>query len=174
VDPEALLRRVDRLAAGRHATDRVDDAVRDDPATRTAFTRVTWLLVAEFVIGAGAVAEAIALARSGDRVSPVVWWRLVVIFGIATTLFYFVWRARLGLRWAYSRLRLFSLVFPVVAVATCLVPGLYPRWMVVEQLLFSAVLLVVRRVLSAPGLRAGYAPAARPARVARPGRRRSP
>jgi hypothetical protein len=162
VDRERLLLWVDRLAAGRTAAHRVDDAVRTDPRTRIAFTRVTWLLLAEFVIGAGAVAEAITLSRTGDEVSPVVWWRLVVIFGIATTLFYFVWRARLGYWWAYSRLRLFSLVFPVVAVATCLIPGLYPRWMVAEQLLFSAVLLLVRRVLSTPQLRAAYV---RPAKI---------
>ena len=157
MDREQLLLTVDRLAAGRSAALRIADGARADPRTRIAFTRVTWLLLAEFVIGAGAVAEAIALSRSGDDVSPVVWWRLVVIFGIATTLFYFVWRARLGLWWAYSRLRLFSLVFPVVAVGTCLVPGLYPAWMVAEQLLFSAVLLLVRRVLSTPHLRDAYA-----------------
>jgi hypothetical protein len=102
------------------------------------------------------VAEAIELARGGDDVSLVVWWRLLVIFGITTTLFYFVWRARLGYRWAYSRLRLFTLVFPVIAISTCLVPGLYPAWMVVEQVVFSGVLLLVRRELSTPHLRAGY------------------
>jgi hypothetical protein len=164
VDRERLLLWVDRLAAGRNAAHRIDEAARTDPRTRTAFTRVTWLLLAEFVIGAGAVVEAISLSRTGDEVSPLVWWRLVVIFGIATTLFYFVWRARLGLWWAYSRLRLFSLVFPLVAIATCLIPGLYPRWMVAEQLLFSAVLLLIRQVLSTPHLRAAYARPTRPAR----------
>lgn len=157
MDSERVLRRVDRVAAGRQADLRIEDADRTDPRTVTAFTRVTWLLLAEFVIGAGAVVEAVLLSRRGEDVSPVVWWRLVVIFGIATTLFYFVWRARLGLWWAYSRLRLFSLVFPAIAIGTCLVPGLYPAWMVDEQLLFSAVLLLVRWVLSRPHLRAAYA-----------------
>jgi hypothetical protein len=162
VDRERWLLRVDRLAAGRHATHRIDDGLRTDPRTRAAFTRVAWLLLAEFLIGAGAVGEAFSLSRSGHHISPVVWWRLVVIFAIATTLFYFVWRARLGFWWAYSRLRLFSLVFPVVAVTTCLIPGLYPEWMVIEQLVFSAVLLLVRLVLSTPHLRAAYT---RPPRV---------
>jgi hypothetical protein len=161
VDRERLLLWVDRLAAGRQAAHRVEEAVRVDPRTTTAFTRVAWLLSAEFVIGAGAIVEAAVRARAGDPVSPVVWWRLLVIFGIAGTLFYFLWRARLGFWWAYSRLRLFSVVFPVVAVATCLIPGLYPTWMVIEQLVFSAVLLLVRVVLSTPHLRAAYA---RPAR----------
>jgi hypothetical protein len=168
VDRERLLLWVDRLAAGRYAAHRIDEAARTDPRTRIAFTRVMWLLLAEFAIGAGAVVEAILKTRSGDEVSPIVWWRLVVIFGIATTLFYFVWRARLGYWWAYSRLRLFSLVFPVVAITTCLVPGLYPSWMIEEQLLFSAVLLLVRWVLSTPRLRAAYPRPARPPRRTRP------
>jgi hypothetical protein len=164
VDREHLLLQLDRLAAGRSAGHRVDEAARTDPRTRTAFTRVAWLLMAEFVIGAGAVIEAVTVSRSGGRVSPVVWWRLVVIFGIASTLFYFVWRARLGFWWAYSRLRLFSIVFPVVAVSTCLIPGLYPAWMVDEQLLFSAILLLVWRLLSSPHLRAAYPRPPRPDR----------
>lgn len=170
MDGERLFGWLDRLAAGRWATHRVDEAARVDPRTRASFTLVTWLLLAEFVIGTGAVVEAFLLARSGDRVPLVVWWRLVVIFGIAGTLFYFVWRARLGFWWAYSRLRLFSLVFPLVAIATCLVPGLYPTWMVVEQILFSAVLLVIRQLLSSAHLRAAYPRPARPPRRVRAGR----
>jgi hypothetical protein len=162
VDTERLLVLADTVAAGRSARLRIDETARTDPRTRLAFTRVTWLLVAEFAIGAAAVIEAIRLSRSGGEVSPVVWWRLVVIFGIAGTLLYFVWRARLGLWWAYSRLRLFSLVFPVVAVTTCFIPGLYPTWMIEEQLLFSAVLLIVRQVLSTAHLRSAYARPPRP------------
>jgi hypothetical protein len=168
VDRERLLLLVDRLAAGRWATQRVGEAVRDDPRTSAAFTRTAWLLLAAFAIGAGAVVEAVARARAGEQVSPLVWWRLVVILAIASTLFYFVWRAWLGFWWAYSRLRLFSLVFPLIAVGSSLVPGLYPEWMVIEQVLFSAVLLLVRWVLSTPHLRVAYARPQRAASVTGP------
>ena len=43
----------------------------------------------------------------------------MVIFAIAATLFFFWFRAQAGLWWAYSRLRLFSIVFPCVAIGTC-------------------------------------------------------
>ena len=72
------------------------------------------------------------------------------------TLFYLRWRARLGWWWAYSRLSLFAIVFPVVAIATCLVPGLYPRWMVTEQVAFSGVLLLIRWILTRPVVKAAY------------------
>lgn len=120
------------------------------------FRIVAVLLAGLFLIGGGAVLEAANLTYSGRPVSGIVWWRLLVILAIASTLFYFWWRARLGYWWAYSRLRLFSIVFPVVAVGTSLIPGLYPRWMVVEQLLFSSLLIAVFALLSRPAFRAVY------------------
>ncbi len=154
---ERVARVLDRIGGGRHAAYRVEESVRADDRTRRSFSVVARLLVLVFALGAAAVIEAILQTRSGASVSGVVWWRLLVIFAIASTLFYFLWRAKLGYWWAYSRLWLFSVVFPVIAVSTCLIPGLYPGWMIAEQLAFSAVLVVVWRVLSAPHLRAGYA-----------------
>lgn len=84
------------------------------------------------------------------------WWRLLVIFAIAATLFYFWFRAQAGWWWAYSRLRLFSVVFPVIAVSTCLIPGLYPGWMIIEQLVFSALVLICFVLLSQPEVRSAY------------------
>ncbi|MFN8098847.1 MAG: hypothetical protein U0Q21_11245 [Dermatophilaceae bacterium] len=143
MDIERLARVLDRLGGGRQASLRVPAEAREEAPVRRAFTRVAWLLGLLVLIGAGAVGEALDLVLTGDRISGFVWWRLVVVFLIATTLFYFRWRARRGWWWAYSRLRLFSIVFPVVAVTTCLIPGLYPAWMVIEQIAFSAVLLVI-------------------------------
>jgi hypothetical protein len=157
VDVERIARILDRIGGGRHAAYRVGESVWADARTRHSFTLVARLLVLVFALGAAAVVEAILQTRAGAGVSGVVWWRLVVIFAIASTLFYFLWRAKLGYWWAYSRLWLFSIVFPCIAVSTCLIPGLYPGWMIAEQLAFSAVLVVVWRVLSAPHLRAGYA-----------------
>ena len=157
MDVERIAAILDRIGGGRHAAYRVGEAVRTDPQTRRSFTLVARLLVVVFALGFAAVVEALLQTRAGASVSGVVWWRLLVIFAIASTLFYFLWRARLGFWWAYSRLWLFSIVFPCIAVSTCLIPGLYPGWMIAEQLAFSAVLVVVWRVLSAPHLRAGYA-----------------
>jgi hypothetical protein len=76
---------------------------------------------------------------------------------LTASLYYFVWRAQHGWWWAYSRLRLFSMIFPAVAIGTSLVPGLYPSWMVVEQLVLAGILLVVARLLNARHLRTAYA-----------------
>lgn len=154
---EDVASRLDRVGGGRHAAHRVPPHIRDDARVRRTFRRVALLLVLVFLIGSGAVGEAILQTVEGAPVSGVVWWRLLVIFAIAATLFYFLWRASLGYWWAYSRLRLFSVVFPVIAVTTCLIPGLYPAWMIAEQLAFSATLLLVARLLWSGHLRSGFA-----------------
>lgn len=165
VEPvERWLSRVDRVAGGRHARYRVprDGLVR--PRTLASFRVVTWLLVAELVLGAAAVGDAAYHVAHGHRVTQLVWMRLVVIFAMTATLFYFVARARVGLWWAYSRLRLFAKIFPLVALVSSTVPGLYPGWMVVEQVAFALVLVVVAEVLSADGMRAAFPrPVAAPA-----------
>ena len=51
-------------------------------------------------------------------------------------------------------------------MTTCAIPGLYPEWMVIEQLAVAAVLLLVAVVLTSPGVATVYAH-----RSAAPGRR---
>ncbi len=154
---EAWFLRIDRIAGGRYASHRIPDEARAAPRTRRALLTVTWWLVAELVLAAGAVGVALDVRDHGGTVSGIVWYRLVVIFALTATLFYFVWRAGRGFYWAYSRLRLFSIVFPVVAVVSSAIPGLYPSWMIVEQVAFSAVLIAIAVVLSSGHMRAVFA-----------------
>ncbi|WP_374010231.1 hypothetical protein [Leifsonia sp. LS-T14] len=153
---ESLLARLDRIAGGRHAAYRVPEEGRSHPRTRRAFTVVTWLLAAELVIGLSAVVVAIVLTRDGVAVPFPVWMRSVVVLGMTTTLFYFAWRAQKGYFWAYSRLRLFAKIFPVVTLVIAAVPGLYPLWMVTEQIVFSLILIGVADYLDSDHMRAAF------------------
>jgi len=154
---EPFLQRLDRFAGGRQARLRVAEAARTAATTRRGLRVLAWALVGELVLAAAAVAVAVLLTDEGQSVPLIVWYRLLVILAITATLFYFLWRASLGWVWAYSRLRLFSVVFPVIALGTCLIPGLYPPWMVVEQVLFSLVLVGVAVLLWRPPMRTTYA-----------------
>jgi hypothetical protein len=91
---------------------------------------------------------------------------------MTVTLFYFAWRAQLGFYWAYSRLRLFSKIFPVVTLVIAAIPGLYPFWMVTEQIVFSLILIGVADYLDSDHMRAAFPKPARskPARPKRAGR----
>lgn len=156
-----LLTTVDRLAGGRKAGIRVGDDARTHPKTRRAFTAIAWLLAAEFVIGIAAVVVAIVLLTNGADVPWSVWMRSLVVLGMTATLFYFAWRAAAGYVWAYSRLRLFSKIFPVVTLVIAAIPGFYPLWMVTEQIVFSLILIGVADYLDSDHMRATFrAPAA--------------
>jgi len=152
----SVLLEIDRLAGGRHSDHTISEEMRSDPKTRRVFVVITWLLVAELVLGSVALAIPVMLQMRGDDVPWVVWMRLVIVLAMTTTLFYFAWRAQAGYYWAYSRLRLFSKIFPVVALTTAAIPGLYPVWMVTEQIFFSLILLGIAEHLSTDHMRQAY------------------
>ena len=165
---ESVLLEIDRLAGGRHANHTISEELRADPKTRRAFVTITWLLAAGLLLGLAAVVVAVVLILRGDQVAWVVWMRLVVVLGMTMTLFYFAWRAQRGFYWAYSRLRLFSKIFPIVALVTAAIPGLYPLWMITEQICFALILLGIADYLSTDHMREAYAKPPRvPKRVTR-------
>lgn len=154
---EPLFLRLDRIAGGRQAGVLISDAGRTHPRTVRAFTWILWLLVAELVLGVGAVVVALVLAADGDSVPFAVWMRTLVVLGMTATLFYFAWRARRGWRWAYLRLRLFAQIFPVITLVMAAIPGLYPVWMVTEQIVFSLIMIGIADFLTSDHMRAVFA-----------------
>jgi uncharacterized membrane protein len=128
---EPLLLRVDRIAGGRNAHEKIVESDRDHHRTVRAFRWVFWLLAVELLIGFAAVVIAVAL-------------------------FYFAWRAALGWRWAYQRLRLFAQIFPVITLVMAAIPGLYPAWMVTEQIVFSLIMIGIADFLTSDHMRRVY------------------
>jgi hypothetical protein len=163
---ESILLEIDRLAGGRHGDHTISEEMRTDPKTGRVFVAITWLLVVELILATSALAVPVMLHARND-VSWVVWMRLIVVLGMTITLFYFAWRAQRGFYWAYSRLRLFSKIFPIVALVTAAIPGLYPLWMVTEQICFALILLGIAEYLSTDHMRTAYAKPARVPRVPR-------
>jgi hypothetical protein len=153
---EPLFRRLDRIAGGRTAGHTISEEMREHPSTRRAFVAIAWLLAVEVLLGIGAVAVAVVLTVRGDQVPWAVWMRSGVVLAMTLTLFYFAWRAQRGYYWAYSRLRLFSKIFPVVTLVIAAIPGLYPLWMVTEQIVFSLVLIGVSDYLSSDHMRTAF------------------
>ena len=157
---DQLLTRLDRIAAGRQAGHVIAEDMRDHPWTARAFRWIRWILIAETAVGATAV----AIASDGIAIAPAVWFRSFVVLAMTITLYYFAWRASAGYWWAYSRLRLFSQIFPIVTLVVAAIPGLYPLWMVIEQIVFSLLLIGVADILRSDHMRDAFP---KPARVAR-------
>lgn len=153
---EPLFLKLDRIAGGRGVDYTISADQREHPKTRKAFVAIAWLLAAEFVLGIAAVVVAIILMANGVDVQFSVWMRGFVVLAMTVTLFYFAWRAQKGYYWAYSRLKLFSRIFPVVTLVMAAIPGLYPLWMVTEQILFSLILIGVADYLQSDHMRAAF------------------
>ncbi len=153
---EPLFRRLDRLAGGRKARERIPEQASEHPRTRRSFRWIGWLLAVELLIGLGAVVVAVVLAGNGEQVPFAVWMRTIVVLGMTATLFYFAWRASLGWRWAYQRLRLFAQIFPVITLVMAAIPGLYPAWMVTEQIVFSLIMIGIADFLTSDHMREAF------------------
>ncbi|GAA4685174.1 hypothetical protein [Frondihabitans cladoniiphilus] len=155
---------VDRLAGGRQHAYVVRQDMREHPTTVRTFRTFRWLLLGEVTVGVSAILIAIVLTAHGVVVPWAVWFRSTVVLMITLSLYVFAWRAQLGYYWAYARLKLFSRIFPVVTLIIACIPGLYPTWMVVEQIVFSALMVAIALLLSTRHMRAVF-PA--PARLGR-------
>jgi hypothetical protein len=150
---ENLFSKIDRIAGGSKAGIVVPAEGLSHPKTKQAFAWITWLLVFELVLGFGAVVYAIIIAEAGEPVPFAVWMRTIVVLGMTATLFYFFWRATKALYWGYQRLRLFTQIFPVITLVMAAIPGLYPVWMITEQIVFSLVMIGVGDFLTGDHLR---------------------
>ena len=58
--------------------------------------------------------------------------------------------------WAYSRLRLFAQIFPVITLVIAAIPGLYPAWMITEQIVFSLIMIGIGDFLTSDHMRDAY------------------
>ena len=153
---EPLFVRIDRLGGGRLASYRMREDLRDHPRTHRAFAGIAAILCLEIVVGLTAVVIAIVLTVTADGVAWAVWFRSVAVLGITATLLYFAWRASRGWYWAYSRLRLFSRIFPIVTLVIATIPGLYPLWMTIEQILFSLLMIGIGDILTTDHMRDAF------------------
>ena len=147
---------IDKLAGGRHGHYVIDEAMREHPRTKWAFRWVEWILAAEVVVGLSAIVIALVFEVRGTPVGFAVWFRGIVVLFMTLTLFFFAWRAKGGYYWGYQRLRLFSQIFPVITLIVATIPGLYPYWMVVEQIIFAALMIGIADFLTSDHMRDAY------------------
>ncbi|WP_119870159.1 hypothetical protein [Frondihabitans sp. 762G35] len=158
---------VDRLAGGRQHDVVIREDMRSHPQTVRAFQGIRWLLVGETLVGLTAIVVALVLTSRGVTVPWAVWFRSTVVLLITLSLYVFAWRAQLGYYWAYARLRLFSRIFPVVTLVIACIPGLYPFWMVIEQIVFSLLMIGIGDLLTTDHMREVFPSRARREAAAR-------
>lgn len=147
---------IDKLAGGRNGHYVIDEAMRDHARTKKTFRWVEIILGAEVLVGLSSIVVAIILQANGEHVGFAAWFRGAVVLFMTLTLFFFAWRAQQGYYWGYQRLRLFSQVFPVITLIIATIPGLYPYWMVVEQIIFAVLMIGIADFLTSDHMRDAY------------------
>jgi CDP-diglyceride synthetase len=97
--------------------------------------------------------------KEGDRslVTEDAWVHGVILLVFAVVLVRVATRAASGDRRAYLRLRIIGFVVPAASVVEALIPGLFPGWMRVEQLVYGVWLLAVVALASRPAVRRSFA-----------------
>lgn len=141
------------LIGGKYGDYKVPEEGIDHPRTKRAFKAIMVLLSAEIAVGGVALMLAFLWRDQPGLVTPAVWFRGVVVLFMTATLFFFTYKAAQGYYWAYSRLRLFSQIFPVVTLVITAIPGVYPLWMTIEQIVFSVLLIGVSDYLRSDHMR---------------------
>jgi hypothetical protein len=53
-------------------------------------------------------------------------------------------------------LRLFSRIFPIVTLVIATIPGLYPLWMTIEQIIFSLLMIGIGDILTTDHMREAF------------------
>ncbi|MFC4223176.1 hypothetical protein [Lysinibacter cavernae] len=151
MDLDALLS--SRLIGGRHAAYIVDKDLLHHPRTRRAWRAILILIAAESVVGVAALVYAFLNRDNPELVTPMVWFRGIVVLAMTLTLLAFAAVGMRGYYWAYSRLRLFSQIFPIVTLIIAAIPSLYPLWMVIEQIVFSVLMIGISDYLRSDHMR---------------------
>jgi len=147
---------IDKIAGGSQGHYVISESMRDHPRTRRAFKWVNLILALEVLVGLSAIVIALVLEMRGSSPGFAVWFRGIVVLFMTLTLFFFAWRAQVGFYWGYQRLRLFSQIFPVITLIVATIPGLYPYWMVIEQIIFAVLMIGIADFLTSDHMRDAY------------------
>jgi hypothetical protein len=117
---------------------------------RAALRGVTALVGAYVTISALTLLAIVLLRNHPTIVNSAVWIRGTIVVATGLLLLAVARRAAAGVRSAYRRLRIISVVLVVAIAAIIAIPGPFPLWMKIEQgvcglLLLGVVVLVFSR-----------------------------
>jgi hypothetical protein len=129
--------------------------------TGLAFGAIKTLTAAYLAATAGTLAFVVLERNDPALVDADVWTHALIVFGFALLLVDVANRAAGGMRRAYLRLRIVSVVLAASSVVLPAIPGLLPTWMKVEQGVYALVLAAVAFLAHSRGARAMFEDEAR-------------
>jgi hypothetical protein len=126
------------------------------PVARSRFLAIRILLLACLLATAATLGVLAARHEDAGFATDEAWGHAIVVLVFAALFVPAASRAARGSRGAYRRLRIVSVVIPVVSVALVDLSGFLPPWMRVEQAAYDVLLLLVAVLATSSPVRRSF------------------
>lgn len=136
---------------------RLDATALSHTDTRTAFRNVKLLVAGYLLVGLAGIGVIAAYHSDHELVTDAAQGRGVAIVISALLTMFFAFRAAQGVRRAYLRVRIVSVVLVAVLAVLAALPGVFPVWMRIEQGVCGLILLGVALIVNGKHLRTVFA-----------------
>ncbi|WP_310725263.1 hypothetical protein [Streptomyces sp. N2A] len=126
------------------------------PRIRRDFDTVKRLVAAYGALSAAVLITVAVLATTGHPVTSFMWGRSGGVLASAAVIYWMTVLAARGTRWAYVRVRILSVLMPIVIVGVDLIPGICPPWFALIQAASALPLAAAAFVSNGSRLRAAF------------------
>ncbi|MFG3114646.1 hypothetical protein ACGF4C_09635 [Streptomyces sp. NPDC048197] len=126
------------------------------PRTRRDFGTLKKLVAAYGALSSAVLITVAVLAMTGHPVTSFLWGRSGGVLASAAVIYWMTVLAARGTRWAYLRVRILSVLMPIVIVGVDLIPGICPPWFALIQAAAALPLAAAAFVSNGPRLRAAF------------------
>ncbi|UZJ32767.1 hypothetical protein [Streptomyces endophytica] len=126
------------------------------PRTQRVFGTAKNLVAAYGALSAAVLITVAVLALTGHAVTSFMWGRSGGVLASAAVIYWMTVLAARGTRWAYLRVRILSVLMPIVIVGIDMIPGICPLWFALIQAASAVPLAAAAFLSNGPQLRAAF------------------
>ncbi|TDD52634.1 hypothetical protein E1263_28910 [Kribbella antibiotica] len=124
---------------------------------KISFTQAKRYLILYGVLAAVAVVVVVARAATHHVVPGFLWGRSSAVLATAVIAYWLLTMAERGAYWAYTRIRILTIVMPIAIVGVDLIPGLCPGWFAAMQAVCALAIVPVAVLVNRPAVREAFA-----------------
>lgn len=127
------------------------------PSTVAAFRVVIAVVSAYVALSALTVGAIVLMRNNATEVTDAAWTRAIIVLGTGLLLLSFALRAARGSRRSYRRLRILPIIMVIAIAVIVAIPGAFPLWLKIEQVVCAVLLTVVAMIVNGRALRRAFA-----------------
>ncbi len=128
----------------------------DHPDTRQAFGKLKTVVATYGVLSAVVLIAVAVLAITEHTATSFMWGRSAGVLASAAVTYWLTVVAARGVRGAYLRVRVITIIMPVVIVGVDLIPGACPPWFAMMQATCAIAVAAAAFVVNGSRLRAAF------------------